>query len=293
MPIAGLTIIGERINPGFRSTEALFEKEDISAIQALAVRQANCGARFLNVNAGTKALNNPQFMVEVVRAVQAVVDIPLSLDCPDFDVLKAVLEAYEPAKARDEKPIINSISESRWHLADLLKVRPCRAILMASEQVRDGRMLPNRNGAEVHETARRMALRLAGEYGTRNEDLFVDVSIATLAADTEGLIQMALDGTRLVRQDPALVRIHIMGGLSNLPQHLPEKAVDGSDLRLQLECAFLTVAMPLGFDTILGTPWRAYQLLPPDNFVLREFRRIVALRDSDALMAMVALYQAE
>ena len=293
MPIAGLTIIGERINPGFRSTEALFEKEDISAIQALAVRQANCGARFLNVNAGTKALNNPQFMVEVVRAVQAVVDIPLSLDCPDFDVLKAVLEAYEPAKARDEKPIINSISESRWHLADLLKIRPCRAILMASEQVRDGRMLPNRNGAEVHEAARRMALRLAGEYGARNEDLFVDVSIATLAADTEGLIQMALDGTRLVRQDPALVGIHIMGGLSNLPQHLPEKAVDGSDLRLQLECAFLTVAMPLGFDTILGTPWRAYQLLPPDNFVLREFRRIVALRDSDALMAMVALYQAE
>ncbi|KAB2876834.1 MAG: dihydropteroate synthase [Burkholderiaceae bacterium] len=293
MPIAGLTIIGERINPGFRSTEALFEKEDISAIQALAVRQANCGARFLNVNAGTKALNNPQFMVEVVRAVQAVVDIPLSLDCPDFDVLKAVLEAYEPAKARDEKPIINSISESRWHLADLLKIRPCRAILMASEQVRDGRMLPNRNGAEVHEAARRMALRLAGEYSARNEDLFVDVSIATLAADTEGLIQMALDGTRLVRQDPALVGIHIMGGLSNLPQHLPEKAVDGSDLRLQLECAFLTVAMPLGFDTILGTPWRAYQLLPPDNFVLREFRRIVALRDSDALMAMVALYQAE
>lgn len=293
MPIAGLTIIGERINPGFRSTEALFEKEDISAIQALAVRQANCGARFLNVNAGTKALNNPQFMVEVVRAVQAVVDIPLSLDCPDFDVLKAVLEAYEPAKARDEKPIINSISESRWHLADLLKIRPCRAILMASEQVRDGRMLPNRNGAEVHEAARRMALRLAGEYSARNEDLFVDVSIATLAADTEGLIQMALDGTRLVRQDPALVGIHIMGGLSNLPQHLPEKAVDGSDLRLQLECAFLTVAMPLGFDTILGTPWRAYQLLPPDNFVLREFRRIVALRDSDALMAMVALYQTE
>lgn len=293
MPIAGLTIIGERINPGFRSTEALFEKEDISAIQALAVRQANCGARFLNVNAGTKALNNPQFMVEVVRAVQAVADIPLSLDCPDFDVLKAVLEAYEPAKARDEKPIINSISESRWHLADLLKIRPCRAILMASEQVRDGRMLPNRNGAEVHEAARRMALRLAGEYSARNEDLFVDVSIATLAADTEGLIQMALDGTRLVRQDPALVGIHIMGGLSNLPQHLPEKAVDGSDLRLQLECAFLTVAMPLGFDTILGTPWRAYQLLPPDNFVLREFRRIVALRDSDALMAMVALYQTE
>ncbi|MCG3189019.1 MAG: 5-methyltetrahydrofolate:corrinoid/iron-sulfur protein co-methyltransferase [Burkholderiaceae bacterium] len=293
MSIAGLTIIGERINPGFRSTQALFEKEDLAAIQALAVRQASQGARFLNVNAGTKALNDPGFMVEIVRAIQAVVDVPLSLDCPDFDVLKAVLEAYDPARAHGEKPIINSISESRWQLAELLKVRPCRAVLMSSEQVCDGRMMPNRTGAEVHGAARRMALRLVGEYGVRNEDLFVDVSIATLAADTEGLIQMALDGTRLVRQDPALAGIHIMGGLSNLPQHLPKTASDGSDLHLQIECAFLTVAMPLGFDTVLGTPWRAYRLLPTDNRVLREFARIVALRDSEALMAVVELYQSE
>jgi len=289
--LPGLTIIGERINPGFRSTQAMFEKEDFAAIQALAVRQAQAGARFLNVNAGTKALHDPRFMVEVVRAIQAVVDIPLSLDCPDFDVLKTVLLAYDPDKAHGEKPILNSISESRWQLAELLKVRPCRAILMSSEQVRDGRMVPNRTGAEVHEVALRKARRLAADYGMRNEDLFVDVSIATLAADTEGLIEMALDGIRLVRQDPALAGVHIMGGLSNLPQHLPDKAADGSDLKFQLECAFLTVAMPLGFDTVLGTPWRGYQLLPGDNFVLREFRRIVALRESEALMAVVDLYQ--
>lgn len=291
MSIPGLSIIGERINPGFRSTQALFEKEDFPGIQALAVRQAQAGASYLNVNAGTKALSDPKFMVEVVRAIQAAVSTPLSLDCPDFDVLKTVLEAYDADKAGGRKPIINSISESRWQLAELLKVRPCRAILMSSEQLRDGRMVPNRSGAEVHQVARRKARRLVEQYGMRNEDLFVDVSIATLAADTEGLIKMALDGIRLVRQDPAMAGVHIMGGLSNLPQHLPDKCADGSDLKFQLECAFLTVAIPTGFDTVLGTPWRGYTLLPEGNFVLREFRRIVELRDSDALMAVVDLYQ--
>lgn len=291
MSIPGLTIIGERINPGFRSTQALFEREDFPGIQALAVRQAAAGASVLNVNAGTKALADPQFMVEVVRAIQAVVDTPLSLDCPDFDVLKTVLQAYDADKARGAKPIINSISESRWQLAELLAVRPCKAILMSSEQVRDGRIVPNRTGAEVHEVARRKVSKLTERYGAGNDDFFVDVSIATLAADTEGLIKMALDGIRLVRQDPQLAGVHIMGGLSNLPQHLPDQAADGSDLKFQLECAFLTVAMPAGFDTVLGTPWRGYTLLPDDNFVLREFRRIIELRDSDALMAVVDLYQ--
>ena len=292
MPIPGLTIIGERINPGFRSTQALFDDEDFAGIQALAVRQAQAGASYLNVNAGTKALKDPHFMVEVVRAIQAVVDLPLSLDCPDFAVLKTVLEAYDAAKAKGRKPVINSISESRWELAELMKVRPCKAILMSSEQERDGRIVPNRTGAEVHEVAKRKVKRLlAGGYADGPDDFFVDVSIATLAADTEGLIKMALEGIRLVGADLDMAGVHVMGGLSNLPQHLPAKAADGSDLKYHLECAFLTVAMPLGFDTVLGTPWRDYRLLPDDNFVLREFRRIVELRESDALMAVVDLYQ--
>lgn len=292
MSIPGLNIIGERINPGFRSTQALFEQEDFKGIQDLAVKQAAAGASCLNVNAGAKALGNAHFMVEVVRSIQAVVDLPLSLDCPDFSVQEAVLKAYDAGKARGRKPIINSISESRWELAELLKVRPCQAILMSSEQLKDGRIVPNHSGEEVHEVARRMAQRLlAGGYVESNEDFIVDVSVATLAADTEGLIKMALDGIRLVHQDPDLAGVHIMGGLSNLPQHLPAKAADGSDLKFQLECAFLTVAMPTGFDTVLGTPWRGYTLLPEDNFVLREFRRIIELRDSDALMAVVDLYQ--
>jgi len=291
MSLPGLSIIGERINPGFRSTKALFDQEDLAGIQSLAVRQAEAGARYLNVNGGTKALQNPQFMAEVVRCIQAVVALPLSLDCPDLGVQEVLLQAYDESKAQGHRPIINSLSESRWELAECLRIRPCKVIIMSSEQRVDGRVVPTRSGDDVRRSAMAMVRRIKTMHpAMSNDDFFIDVSVATLAADTEGLIAMALEGVGLIRDQPELEGVHIMGGLSNLAQHLPAQAVDGSNLPHQLECAFLTLAMPLGFDTVLGTPWRGYRLLPEDNFVLREFRQILELRDSEALMAIVKLF---
>ncbi len=59
-----LTIIGERINPGFKSTKALFDNSDLAGVQALAVRQAEAGASYLNVNIGARALTDPAFLAE-------------------------------------------------------------------------------------------------------------------------------------------------------------------------------------------------------------------------------------
>ncbi|NDU91257.1 MAG: dihydropteroate synthase [Ferrovum sp.] len=291
MSLAGLSVIGERINPGFRSTKALFDTEDMAGIQALAVRQAQAGASYLNVNVGTKALEDPQFMVDVVRHIQAVVDLPLSLDCPDLAVQKVVLKAYDADKARGCKPIINSISESRWELSECLHVRPCKVILMSSEQRVDGRVVASKTGHDVHESSRSMVRRIKVAHpNMANDDFLIDVSVSTLAADTEGLIQMALEGVGLIHNEPELNGAHIMGGLSNLGQHLPPKAGNGLDLVHQIECAFLTMGIPLGFDTVLGTPWRGYELLPEDNFVLKQFQRIIGLRDSEALASVIDLY---
>ena len=53
-----------------------------------------------------------------------------------------------------------------------------------------------------------------------------------------------MDAIRLIGADPDLKGIHMMGGLSNIGQQLPPKAVDGSDLKHALECAFLTLTQP-------------------------------------------------
>ncbi len=287
-----IRIIGERINPGFKSTKALFDQEDIAGIQALAMKQAEAGASWLNVNIGARAKTDPQWMATVIRAIQDVTDVPLSFDFPSREVQRICLESYDAAKAGGRLPIVNSITEHRWDLMDLYGEFRFKVILMASERVEDGRALGNKTADEIHGTARRASLRLMGEHGLAADDIFVDMSVSAIIADTEGLNRATLDAIGLIGADPELKGVHMMGGLSNIGQQLPPKAVDGSDLKHALECAFLTIAVPLGFDTVLGTPWREYAPLPDDHHVLTTYRAFLEQSGTNALRAVRKFYKA-
>lgn len=287
-----IRIIGERINPGFKSTKALFDNQDIAGIQALAVKQADAGASWLNVNIGARAMTDPQWMATVIRAIQDVTDVPLSFDFPSQKVQRVCLESYDPAKAGGRLPIVNSITEHRWDLMDLYGEFRFKVILMASERVEDGRALGNKTAEEIHATARRASLRLIEEHGLAADDIFIDMSVSAIIADTEGLNRATLDAIGRIGADAALKGVHMMGGVSNIGQQLPAKAVDGSDLKHALECAFLTLAVPLGFDTVLGTPWRHYEPLPDDHHVLKTYRHFLEQSGTNALRAVRKFYKA-
>jgi 5-methyltetrahydrofolate--homocysteine methyltransferase len=199
-----LNILGERINPGFKSTRALFDNEDFAGIQALAVRQVEAGAFALNVNVGARAKSDPQFMSEVIKAIQAVVSVPLSFDFPNAEVQEVCLKTYDQDKADGQLPIINSIAETRWDLMDLLKIRPFRVILMGTERLEDGVATPNRTGQEIAATAKRATLRLVREHGLHISDVFVDISVSAMIADTTGMTRATLEGIRLIGSDPDL-----------------------------------------------------------------------------------------
>ncbi len=288
-----IQIIGERINPGFKSTKALFDNEDLAGIQALAVRQAEAGAAYLNVNIGARALTDPAFMATVIKAIQEVVTIPLSFDFPSADVQKVCLEAYDRAKANGAEPIVNSITEHRWDLMDLYASHgPFKVVLMASERVEDGQAKGNKTAQQIYDTARRCALRLHRDYAMPFDDIFLDMSVSAIIADTAGLNRATLDAIGMIGADPDLKGVHMMGGLSNIGQQLPPKAADGSELKHALECAFLTIANPAGFDTVLGTPWRDYHPLPEDNYVLTAYRNFLEQSGSNALRAVRKFYKA-
>ena len=288
-----IKIIGERINPGFRSTKALFENEDIPGIQALAVKQADAGASWLNVNIGARALTDTEFMARVIRAIQAVVTTPISFDFPSAQVQEVCLKSYDRATSGSSLPIVNSITEHRWDLMDLYQVHgPFKVVLMASERVEGGVAKGNKTADEIYQTARRCALRLRDDYRMPVDDIFIDMSVSAMIADTTGLNRATLDAVKMIGSDPELAGIHMMGGLSNIGQQLPAKAADGSDLKHTLECAFLTLAVPHGFDTVLGTPWRNYQPLAEDNYVLLAYRNFLEQSGSNALRAVRKLYRA-
>jgi 5-methyltetrahydrofolate--homocysteine methyltransferase len=287
-----IQFIGERINPGFKSTKALFDNSDIRGIQVLAVKQAEAGAAYLNVNTGSRALTDPGFMVEVIRAIQDVVDLPLSFDFPSAEVQRLCFQAYDPAKARGRKAILNSITEHRWGLSDLAREFPLRVILMTSERVEDGAAKGNRTAEQIYGTCCRGVERLCSEYNLTPDDILLDMSVSAIIADTDGLNDNTLQAMTLVYRNPALKGVHMMGGLSNIGQQLPPRALDGSDLKHSLECAFLTVAVPRGLDTVLGTPWREYHPLAEDNYVLQAYRTFLASRGSNALRAVRKFYRA-
>ncbi len=287
-----LRIIGERINPGFKSTRSLFETEDLAGIQALAVKQAEAGAAYQNVNIGARAMTDPDFMARVIGAIQEVVSTPLSFDFPSKKVQEICLASYSLERAGGALPIVNSITEHRWDLMELYGRFKFKVILMASERMEDGVAKGNKTAEQIYGTARRAALRLKNDYGMALDDIFVDMSVSAIIADTEGLNRATVDAIRLIGADPDLKGAHMMGGLSNIGQQLPPKAADGSDLKHCLENAFLTLTVPHGFDTVLGTPWRGYAPLPEEHHVMQAYRNFLEHSGSNALRAVRKFYKA-
>jgi cobalamin-dependent methionine synthase I len=294
MSFDNLTIIGERINPGYKSSKVLIDNEDIGGIQELAKLQVSKGATYLNINVGERALKEPEYMVEVIKAVQNVVSVPLSFDFPNAHVQEECLKAYDLNKSNGALPVVNSISELRWDMLELLQICPFKVILMASEREEGGESIANKTAEEVHQTTVRMTKRvLSNPYQKlTTEDVFIDVSVGPVGADTEGLTKMAVDSIKLIGADESVKGLHMSVGLSNISIMLPKEATDGSLLKPQIESAFLTATVPYGLNTIIGTAGRKYECLAEDNIVMKGFNEALSLGGFDSIMRIQELYTA-
>lgn len=290
MTIPNVTIIGDRINPGFKATRTFVEEEDLKGIQDLARRQVDEGAAIIDVTIGPRGYDDPKFLTEVIQAIQSAVDVPLCFDYPKLEVQEVCLKAYDAEKAQGQPPLVNSIAETRWEMVDLFRICPFKVVLMASERMENGSGVPNKASSDVYSTAKRSAEKLVRDHDLRLEDIYVDVTVSTLVSDTEGMVKMALDAIGLIGRDPDLKGIHIVGGLTNIGNMLPPVEFDGMRLRHLMENAFLTVAVPLGFDTILGTPWNDFRILPEDNQVLKTFQEVIELKGLDAMRRLRQLW---
>lgn len=291
MAIPGIILIGDRFNPeGFKKTRELMQAADFAGLQALAVKQVQAGAQYLDLTVGPRGYKDPQFLTEVIRSIQSAVDVPLCFDYPNAAVQEVCLKAYDPAKAKGRKPIVNSLAETRMEILDLLKIRPFRVVLMASERLENGAPKPNKLSREVLEVAKRVTSILKRDHHFSPDDIFIDITIHSLVSDTEGLTKMALEAIQRIGQETELKGMHIMGGMTNIGNMLPPIKFDGVSLRQTIENAFLTLAVPLGFDTIMGTPWNDFRILPPDNPVLQTFKEVIDLTGLAAMRRLRKLW---
>ena len=289
MSIPGLTIIGESINDSVPSTFTLFEENNIDGIVDLAQLQAEKGAAYIDVNVGSRS---PGFMVEVVKKIQEHISLPLSIDTPDPEIAAAGLEAYSVERAGNRKPILNSISEERLKMFDIYAHRPFIPILLVTQGMdSSGEMMMNTTAEQIHATAGSMVniARKRMEHIT-NDQIILDPGIMPIGSDSKGDFKRLIDAMALIHHDRDLAGVRMSVGLSNFSAMLPSKKGDGSPVKSPLESAFLTMAMPLGLDTIIGSVHRKYSLLKDDDPAMQCLNDVLKLEGVDAIMRVMMYY---
>ena len=290
MAIPGLTIIGESINDSVPSTKKLFDEGDEAGLIELARSQDEKGAAYIDVNVGSRP---PAFMADLVRKIQSVTAKPLSIDTPDPAIAEAGLEAYDPSRAGGKRPILNSISPLRQPMFGLWAKRAFVPILMSSERYERGAGCAeaNRTAEETHRTARSLLEEAARRIPRfTNEQAIVDPGIAPIGSDCDGQLKRVLDTLALMHDDPFFKSVHLSVGLSNFTVMLPSKRKDGTPVKGPLESAFLTLAMPLGLDMIIGSTVRKYEILAAGHPALECLKDILKLEGYDTLMRLKEFY---
>jgi len=260
----------------------------MDGLLALARMQDESGAACIDVNVG---LRSPEFMADLVRRIQQVTAKPLSIDTPDAEIARAGLAAYDPARAGGKKPILNSISPLRLGMFELLAVRPFRPILLISERMEGGASRPCRTAEETCEAARfLLAAARKAPVPLTNDDCIFDPGIAPIGSDAEGNLNRLVAAMQRIHADPDFAGVHMSVGLSNFTVMLRPKRADGSPVKGPLESAFLTKAMPLGLDMIVGSVKRHYELLPSDHPAMQCLEDCLARPGFDAIMRVREFY---
>ena len=289
MSMEDLILIGESINDSVPSTKEKFDAGDMEGIVELARFQAEKGAAYIDVNVG---LRSPGFMADTVRAIQKAVDLPLSIDTPDPELAEAGLKAYNADLAGGAKPILNSISEARLQMFDLYKDQPFIPIMLTTEGTDEARnMVMNKTADSTYQTASRM-VSIAREKipGVVNEDLILDPGITPIGSDSEGNFKRLMTTIQMIHDNKDMQGINMSVGLSNFTVMLPPKTADGKLVRSPLESAFLTLAMPLGFNMVIGSVRRKYKVLESDHPALQCLEDVLKLDGFDAVMRVMSFY---
>ena len=106
-----MLIIAERINASRKSIAQAIADGDRAFIQAEAKAQTAAGADYIDVNAGTFVGEEADKLKWIVEAVQEVTDLPLSIDSPDPEVIRAMM------------PLVKKTPDHQFHHAGTLPDR--------------------------------------------------------------------------------------------------------------------------------------------------------------------------
>jgi len=241
-------IIGEKINPtGRKKMAAALQDGDFEYIRELATQQVAAGADVLDINVGVPGLDDVALMVQVVKFVSELVDVPLCLDSPNPQALAAGL-AVAPGK-----PLVNSVSGEEERLKAVLPlVKEYGAAVIGLTMDDSG--IPT--GVEDRIAIAEKILERAVKSGIPAEDVIIDPLVMTVGTDSQaGMI--TLRTIELLRK---ALGVNINLGASNISFGLPD--------RTTINQAFLVLAMGAGANCLITDPAKLTGMIRATDLLL-------------------------
>lgn len=227
-------VIGERINPtGRKILSEEMARGDYSRVEADALAQVEAGAHMLDVNAGVPLADEPAMLADIVKLVQSITDVPLSIDSSIVAALESGLSVYQG------KALVNSVTGEEERLESVLPlVRRHGAAVVAISNDETG---ISEDPDVRFEVARKIVER-AADHGIPREDIIVDPLVMPIGAINSAGKQVM----RLVRRLREELKVNTTCGASNVSFGLPN--------RNGINSAFLTMAIGAGMTSAITNP---------------------------------------
>ncbi len=199
-----MIFIGERINTGFKEIKAAVLAHDPAPIRDWAVKQTKARATYLDVNLGA-ASAKVEDLCWMIEQVQAVSDLPISIDTNKYPMLK---EAVPLCK---KPPLINStpaIEAKMKEIFPLVAEYGCSIIGLVMDEAGSPKTTEKRVeiGGQI--------LATAMEFGIPPDHVFLDPIVMPLKymQDQAKIILAAASQFQLFSDPPP----HVVCGLSNV-----------------------------------------------------------------------------
>lgn len=259
-----MKIIGENIHIISPAVKEAIANRDIRFFQRLAVRQVEAGADVLDLNIGPQKKEGHEIMPWLVKGIQEVVDVPLSLDTTN---LAAIEEGLKVAK---NQCIINSTSAEEERLATVPPLaKKYNAKLIALTMGKSGIPVSAVDRVNI---ALEVLIPRAMELGIPMEDLLIDPLVLTVKGCQEYCPE-CIEAIRLLKlagDPPPMTN----AGLSNVSNQVP------AEMRPLINRTYCVMLMAAGVDYIIANPL---------DQKLKEFIRIVNERDDSTGVGRLVL----
>jgi len=229
-----MIIVGEKINTSRKSIEEAVRKRDATFIAKVAQEQAEAGANYIDVNAGTFLEEEVDHLCWLVETVQSEVDLPLSLDSPNP---KALSEAM---KRHRGEPMINSISLEEDRFKSLMPVitsQPCSVVALCMAKT----AMPTTTEERV-QVGSEIIEKLTGQ-GFPLEKIYVDPLIQPVSVDTNMGVETLGAINKIMNDFPG---VNTICGLSNISFGLPERRL--------INRSFFTLCLAYGLSAVILDP---------------------------------------